>query len=71
MPGKFNVIDSLIQGAFDGQKMLDNLKIGLAAVGIIPDNTGYEILLYTGYLIILDNVLYWIQDNGFNQIPDS
>ena len=43
----------------------------LAAVGNIPDNTGYEILPDTGYEIILVIVFYWIQDTGFNQIPDS
>ena len=43
----------------------------LAAVGNVPDNTGYKILPDTGYQIIPDIVLYWKQNTGSNQIPDS
>ena len=43
----------------------------LAAVGNVPDNTGYKILPDTEYWIILDIILYQIQDIGSNQKPDS
>ena len=42
----------------------------MAAVGTVPDNTGYEILPDTGYEILPDTGYRSVPDTGSNEIPD-